>query len=110
MLAIRLSNITGSNSCALCQYITKKRERNYKSTSSIHEAHGADKLERKLKEKEVKLIRLLDEEEHQRGDQRELVNKLEQKQVLNGEKIEQDEQESELHNQVGDAVIDVRPK
>ena len=46
-------------------------------------------LERKLKEKEVELIRLLDEEEHLRSEQDGLLNKLKQKKVLHREKIEQ---------------------
>ena len=70
---------------------------------------STDELERKLKEKEVDLIRLLDEEEHLRSEQRELLNKLEWKQVLNREKIEKDMQKSELDNQVGEAVVVVSP-
>ena len=65
--------------------------------------------ERKLKEKEVQLIRQLDEEEHLRSEQGELLNKLEQKEVLNREKIEQGMQDSELDKQTGEAVVGISP-
>ena len=51
---------------------------------------STDELERKVKEKEVELIRLLDEDEHLRSEQRKLLNKLKQKEVPSREKIEQD--------------------
>ena len=66
-----------------------------------------DELKRKLKEEEVELIRLLDEEEYQRCEQRDFLNKLKQKQVLSREKIKQDTQELESDNQVGELVVGV---
>ena len=54
----------------------------------------ADKLGRKLKGKEAELTRLLNEKKHLRNEQRELLSKLEQKQALGREKVEQDMQES----------------
>ena len=48
---------------------------------------STDELERKLKEKEMKLVRLLDEEGHLRSEHRELLNTLKQKQVLSREKM-----------------------
>ena len=63
---------------------------------------STNELERKLKEKEVEL---LDEEEYLRSEQGELLTKLEWKQVLNGEKIEQDMLESELNNLVVGSVV-----
>ena len=53
------------------------------------------------------MIRLLDEEESLRCEQRDMLNNLEQKQVLSREKIEQDAWESELDNQIGDVVVGV---
>ena len=66
---------------------------------------NTDKLERKLKEKEVELIRLLHKEEYLRSKQKEILNMLEWKYVLNREKVNQDMWESGLDNQVGEAVL-----
>ena len=51
------------------------------------------------------MIRLLDEEEHLRSEQKKLLNKLEQKQILSREKIEQYSWESESDNQVRETAM-----
>ena len=68
---------------------------------------NTDELERKLKEKGVRLIELLDEGQHLRTEQGELLSKFKQKQVLNRGKIEQDTWELESDNQVEETVISV---
>ena len=68
---------------------------------------STDELERKLKEKDVELIRLPGEGKHLRSEQRELLNKLKQKQVLNREKVQHYMKEPELDNQVGEVVVGV---
>ena len=51
---------------------------------------STDELERKLEEKGVELIELLDEKEHLRSKHIDLLNKLKQKHVLSRKKVEQD--------------------
>ena len=60
-------------------------------------------------EREIWLIKLLYEKKLLRNEQRELLSKLEWKQVLNLEKIEHDMLESGLDNQEGQTVVGYRP-
>ena len=77
-LSVRLSTATGTNSCVPIYTPLGKEEENVKVQFLYMKHISTDELERKLKEKEVELIRLLDEEEYLRSEQKELLNKIEQ--------------------------------
>ena len=66
----------------------KEEEEGIKAHVSNIRHIGTDELERTLKVTEVQLIRFLDGEKHQRGEQRKLLNKLEQNHLLSREKVE----------------------
>ena len=72
MLSIELSETTGTGSCALCQQSTKKGQEMIKVYVLNIMHMGTDESDRKLKEKEVELIRFLGDGEHLRGEVREL--------------------------------------
>ena len=82
MLSNRLPKTTGSDHCPLHQHTTKKEEEIIKVHVQKMKHLCTDELEIKLNEKEVNMIRLLDEEKHLRNALRELLGKHGQKKVL----------------------------
>ena len=94
MLLMRLPKITGVTAVPCVNTPLRREEKIIKVHIENVKYMNENRLDRKLKKREVELTRLLDEEKHLRNEQRELLCKLEQKQALGREMIEQTMQKS----------------